>query len=168
MLHLQVIRLCKICIPPVTVNYREQIISQLNQRSQSSSSELTQKKFICNHFRYLFDLQNLNVMETENQNVQLVEYALQYYDLKKYDTTSMLSVLYKYASKKLPHTFLMIELCLSAPYSNEFVKKILRHCYAQREDPEIEQFIKVLVMQQWFGRMQWNKGKEGNGKQKKI
>ena len=69
-------------------------------------------------------------MEPDDQNVQLVEYALQYYDVKKYDTSSMWSVLYQYAIEKFPDIFLMIELCLSAPYSNEFVKKILRHCYA--------------------------------------
>ena len=69
-------------------------------------------------------------METEDQNAQLVEYALQYYDIKKYDTSSMCSVLYQYAIEKFPHIFLMIELRLSAPYFNEFVKKISRHCYA--------------------------------------
>ena len=37
-------------------------------------------KFICNHFCSLPDLQNLNVMETEDQNVQLVEYALQLHE----------------------------------------------------------------------------------------
>ena len=45
--------------------------------------------FICNHFRDLPALQNLNAMEAENQYVQLVEYLHQYYDFKKYDTSSM-------------------------------------------------------------------------------
>ena len=62
-------------------------------------------------------------MEAENQLVQLVEHALQYYDVKKCDASSMWSILYQCASEKFPHIFLMIELCLSAPYSNQILKR---------------------------------------------
>ena len=53
----------------------------------------------------------------ENQDVQLMEYALQFYHVKKYDRSSMWSILYQYACEKFPHISLTIELCLSASYS---------------------------------------------------
>ena len=62
-------------------------------------------------------------MEAEDQNVQLAEYALQYYDVKKYYTSNMWSVLFQCASEKFPHIFLMIELCLSVPYPNELEER---------------------------------------------
>ena len=43
-----------------------------------------QIKFICNHLRDLPALHNLNAMEDEDRYVQLMEYALQYYDVKMY------------------------------------------------------------------------------------
>ena len=35
----------------------------------------------------------------------------------------MRSILYQYASEKFPYTFLMIEICLFVPYSNEIVER---------------------------------------------
>ena len=68
----------------------------------------------------------------------------------------------------------MIKLYLSAPYSNEFVKKISRReenigalLLIKVENLEIEQFIKILVMQQRFGGMQRSKEKKGIGNGKK-
>ena len=46
-----------------------------------------------------------------------MEYALQCYHVKKYDRSSMWSILYQYACEKFPHIFLTIERCLSASYS---------------------------------------------------
>ena len=78
-------------------------------------------------------------METEGQNVKLIEYALQYHDVKKYDTSGMWSILYQYTSEKFPHIFLMTKLCLYTPYSNEFVKKISKALLLIKvENPEIE------------------------------
>ena len=42
LLPLQVIKLCKICVLLLTVKFEEQIISQVNQQSQSSGSKLMQ------------------------------------------------------------------------------------------------------------------------------
>ena len=64
-------------------------------------------------------------MESEDQIVQLVEHALQYYDVKKWYTSSMWSILYQCASEKFPYIFLMIELRLSAPYSKQFLERFL-------------------------------------------
>ena len=76
-------------------------------------------------------------METEDQNVQLVEYALQYYDAKKYDTSGMWSILYQCASEKFPHIFFRIKLYLSAPYSicEENIEVLL---LIKVENPEVE------------------------------
>ena len=65
----------------------------------------------------------MNVMEAEDQIVKLVEHALQYYDVKKWHTSSMRSILYQCTSEKFPYIFLMIELCLSAPYSNQILER---------------------------------------------
>ena len=46
-------------------------------------------KFICSHFRDLYALENLNVMQAEGQFVQFVECAL-CGDVKKFDTSNML------------------------------------------------------------------------------
>ena len=42
---------------------------------------------------------NLNAMEAEDQNVQLMEYALQCYDVKNYKTSSIWSILYQCTSE---------------------------------------------------------------------
>ena len=73
---------------------------------------------------YLPAIQNVNVMYAEDQNVQYKEYTFQYYDVKKWDTSKMWSILYQCAGEKFPYTFLMIELCLFAPYSNEIVERL--------------------------------------------
>ena len=91
-------------------------------------------KFICNDFCYLPALQNLNVMETEDQNVHLVEYSLQYCDIKMYDRSSMWSILYQCASEKFPHIFLMTQLCLSAPYSNEIMERFFSFMKVVKSD----------------------------------
>ena len=62
-------------------------------------------------------------MEAEDQLIQFVEHALQYHDVKKCYASSMWSTLYQCASEKFPHIFLMTELCLSAPYSNQILEK---------------------------------------------
>ena len=41
--------------------------------------------FICKCFQDLPVLQNLNVVEAENQYALLLEYAVHYYDIKKYE-----------------------------------------------------------------------------------
>ena len=42
MLHLQVIRLCKICVPTLTVVFGEKSVLQAKQHSRNSASKLTQ------------------------------------------------------------------------------------------------------------------------------
>ena len=42
MLHLQVIRLCKICVPTLTVVFGEYSVSQVKQQSQSLASKSMQ------------------------------------------------------------------------------------------------------------------------------
>ena len=76
-------------------------------------------------------------METEDQNVQLVEYALQYYDAKKYDTSGMWSILYQCDSEKFPHIFFRMKLYLFALYSirEENIEALL---LIKVENPEIE------------------------------
>ena len=81
-------------------------------------------KFICNHFCDVLARQNLNVMEAENKYVELVEYANQYYDVKKYNASNVWSILYQYVIKTFPHIFLMIELCLSSPFLNEIMGRL--------------------------------------------
>ena len=62
-------------------------------------------------------------MEAENQLVQFIEHVLQYHDVKKCYALSIWSTLYQCAKEKFPRTFLMTELCLSAPYSNQILEK---------------------------------------------
>ena len=62
-------------------------------------------------------------MEAKYENVRVVENALQYYNIKQYNPSSMWSVLYQWTSKKFPHIFLMIELSLSASYFDEIVER---------------------------------------------
>ena len=81
-------------------------------------------KFICNHFCDVLARQNLNVMEAENKYVELVEYANQYYDVKKYKASNLWSILYQYVIKTFPHIFLMIGLCLSSPFFNEIMGRL--------------------------------------------
>ena len=76
-------------------------------------------------------------METEDQNVHLVEYALQHYDATKYDSSGMWSILYQYAIEKFPHIFFRIKLYLSAPYSIR-EKNVEALLLIKVENPEIE------------------------------
>ena len=46
----------------------------------------------------------------------------------------MCSILYQYASEKFPHIFLMIEPCLSAPYSNEIMEKFFSFMKVVKSD----------------------------------
>ena len=62
-------------------------------------------------------------MEAEDQLFQFVEHVLQYRNVKKCYASSMWSTLYQCTSEKFPCIFLMIELCLSAPYSNQILEK---------------------------------------------
>ena len=93
-------------------------------------------------------------MEHEDQNVQLVEYALQYYNvmkLMKYETSSMWSILYQCNSEKFPHIFLMIELCLSATHSNKIVErffcliKVVKSDWHSKLKENIEALIHIKV-----------------------
>ena len=52
-------------------------------------------KFIYNLFSDLPTVQNLNAMKSEDQCIQLVEYTVQYYDVKNCDTIGMCSILYQ-------------------------------------------------------------------------
>ena len=56
--------------------------------------------FICNCFWDLPALQNLNVVEAENQYALILEYAVHYYDIKKYEKWSMRSILYQCVSER--------------------------------------------------------------------
>ena len=57
----------------------------------------------------------------------------------------MWSILYQYASEKFPHIFLLIELCLSSPFSNEivgrcfsFMKVVKNDCRSKLSEENIE------------------------------
>ena len=101
----------------------------------------------------------------------------------------MWSIFYQCVGEKFPHIFLMIELCLSAPYSNEIgdsfftlmnIGKSDWHCKLcednieallciKVEGPEIEEFIKGYSSEElvfWWDVKEKRKG--GNGKWKKY
>ena len=113
--------------------------------------------------------------------------VLQYYDLKKYDTSIMCSILYQCGSGKFPHIFLLIELCLPAPYCNisfvesyfSFVKVVKSDWRSKLSAEKIEALLRIKKVdgtelikkhssdETTFWKDAQEQRKEGNGKRKK-
>ena len=79
-----------------------------------------------------------------------VEYTIQYYDIKKYTTSNMWSVLYQCAGETLSQIFLVIELCLSTLHPNDivnrffsFVKVVKSNWHPKLSEENIEALLHI-------------------------
>ena len=86
-------------------------------------------------------------MEAEDQHVQLAKYALQYFDVKKYNISNYVVNFISICKGEVP-----LELCFSAPYFNEiverffnFVKVVKIDWRSKLSEENIEALLRVKV-----------------------